>query len=409
MSSDPLARGGWRPRDEDEVPAHRHVHRGVRAARPNGGSGTTGHCSIFDQFEEILTLFEAEAATSRCTGQLAEMVVRLLRDPLPVKLLLTFREDYLGSREAVARCMPGLVDQALRLGPPSADALHTIIRGPFERFPGHFARQLPAVPGTAVERRARRALRGRRPEPVGGADGLPAAVGVLTTPEACLPRREFRACSKTSWASVLAPPPAPAVTPAVAVLSHMVTSAWNPQCHLGRGPPANASARRTPEIAPRAPWAKRSTSLSARPGSFGPNVAARLYLYEITSEFLVPWISRRREDLRLAQERRRGRHRLRIMSAIAAALLLVAAIIAVVAVEAVNSREDANQAAKNANSLALTAAAAEPPRSRPDLSLALAFEAYRTLERPEASAALIKARLDARRSGLRGVLRADAA
>ncbi|MDP8909323.1 MAG: ATP-binding protein, partial [Chloroflexota bacterium] len=94
---------------------------------------------VFDQFEEILTLFD-DAVEQR--QALAELIVRLLGDPLPVKLLFAFREDYLGRVKQLLAARPELVDQALRLGPPSAQALQTIIRGPFERFPGRYEREL---------------------------------------------------------------------------------------------------------------------------------------------------------------------------------------------------------------------------------------------------------------------------
>jgi hypothetical protein len=99
---------------------------------------------VFDQFEEILTLFD-DAADAR--EAVTEMIVRLLREPLPVKLLFGFREDYLGRVKHLLSARPELVDQALRLGPPSAHALGSIIRGPFERFPGDFPREFDAALG----------------------------------------------------------------------------------------------------------------------------------------------------------------------------------------------------------------------------------------------------------------------
>ncbi|HEX8158560.1 MAG TPA: hypothetical protein VF526_14345, partial [Solirubrobacteraceae bacterium] len=49
---------------------------------------------VFDQFEEILTLFDDAAGVQRA---LVEMILGLLRDDaLPVKVLFAFREDYLG-------------------------------------------------------------------------------------------------------------------------------------------------------------------------------------------------------------------------------------------------------------------------------------------------------------------------
>jgi hypothetical protein len=99
---------------------------------------------IFDQFEEVVTLFD-EAGAREAQRRLVDFLVELLRGALPVKILFSFREDYLGKvKELLSEC-PELVDQALRLAPPAAQALPTIIRGPFERYPGHFARELSSA------------------------------------------------------------------------------------------------------------------------------------------------------------------------------------------------------------------------------------------------------------------------
>jgi len=98
---------------------------------------------VFDQFEEILTLFEdPEAKESQ--RAIVELLIALLREPLPVKLLFAFREDYLGKVKQLLAAAPELVDQSQRLGPPAAEVLPTIIRGPFERHPGHYPRELSA-------------------------------------------------------------------------------------------------------------------------------------------------------------------------------------------------------------------------------------------------------------------------
>ena len=93
---------------------------------------------VFDQFEELLTLFDSAKASRQA---IAEMIAGLLHESLPVKLVLTFREDYLGRVKQLLRAHPELVDQALQLGPLSADTLPMIIQGPFERFPGGFERE----------------------------------------------------------------------------------------------------------------------------------------------------------------------------------------------------------------------------------------------------------------------------
>lgn len=136
-----------------------------------------------------------------------------------------------------------------------------------------------------------------------------------------------------------------------------------------------------------------------------------LYLYEITSEFLVPWISRRREELRLAHERRRDRRRLHILGSIAAGLLIVATLVAVLAVWALHQRDDARhqragarREASQSQSLALSVSARSVLDTRPDVSSLLALEAFR--ERPLATArsSAVAALLALRSPGLLAVL-----
>ena len=70
--------------------------------------------------------------------RLVDLLAEMLHGALPVKILLSFREDYLGKvKELLSEC-PELIDQALRLAPPAAEALPIIIWGPFECYPGIF-------------------------------------------------------------------------------------------------------------------------------------------------------------------------------------------------------------------------------------------------------------------------------
>jgi WD40 repeat protein len=358
---------------------------------------------IFDQFEEILTLFEDGAAFA-ARAALAAMVVRLLREPVPVKVVLAFREDYLGRVKQLLSACPELVDQALRLGPPSADALQTIIRGPFERYPGHFARQLPP----SLARRLSAALAER----FGTGDVSLSEVQTVCLrlwqaddAASMLAEKGVQGLLEDELGQALSALPQHLRAPAVAVMSHMVTSAGTRNVVSAedlRQRISDDDAGIEPELVGEA------LDLLERESKLIRSERRReLYLYEITSEFLVPWISRRREELQLAQERRRGRRRIRIISSIAAVLLIAFAGVAIIAVVAVHEKTKATAAAATARSLALAAATDEPPSDRPDASLALAYEAYLLRPQREASQALIGARLGAHRSGLRGVLTTD--
>ena len=105
-----------------------------------------------------------------------------------------------------------------------------------------------------------------------------------------------------------------------------------------------------------------------------------LYLYEITSEFLVPWISHRRDELRQEQARRRDRRRLLILSAVAVALLVVVAGVTLLAAWAISqrghAREEATRASKTGRSLGLAYAQARLG-SRLDVGLLLSLEAIK--------------------------------
>ncbi len=104
----------------------------------------------------------------------------------------------------------------------------------------------------------------------------------------------------------------------------------------------------------------------------------------------------------------RSTRRLRML---AAGLAAVAAIVATLAVLALaqrdNAREErasAQREAAEATSLALAVSAAEPLATRPDISLGLAFEAYRTAPRAEARSAVVRALSAVRKSRTRDVL-----
>jgi formylglycine-generating enzyme required for sulfatase activity len=105
---------------------------------------------IFDQFEEFITLFE-EAPRGKARADALEaqkgveaFIVSAVRDhSLRLKLLFSFREDYLAKLNKLFIQCPDLADISLRLAPLRTESLDEIIRGPFERCPGQFGRELP--------------------------------------------------------------------------------------------------------------------------------------------------------------------------------------------------------------------------------------------------------------------------
>lgn len=93
---------------------------------------------IFDQFEEWVTLFEAETSEEAKAAQenIRDMIAALINDrQLQVKVLIVLREDYLAKLESLFEKCPNLTDQYLRLTSLSSSQIYQAIRGPFEKYP----------------------------------------------------------------------------------------------------------------------------------------------------------------------------------------------------------------------------------------------------------------------------------
>ncbi|HET7458084.1 MAG TPA: hypothetical protein VFJ74_10540, partial [Gemmatimonadaceae bacterium] len=122
---------------------------------------------ILDQFEEVVTLFEdvpteGDAAAEALALQTALLdgIAELLRDhAVPVKLLFSFREDYLARLTKLFDRVPDLADHAVRLTPPACDDLEAIVGGPLSRFPeaygGRFTPELQQTLVAAFRERFR--------------------------------------------------------------------------------------------------------------------------------------------------------------------------------------------------------------------------------------------------------------
>jgi hypothetical protein len=105
---------------------------------------------VLDQFEEIITLFEE---TPREPGSLEKILnrqenlinlfVRILHDDLlRVKVLFSFREDYLAKLTKLFTLAPELPNQYMRLNSPQSKALRDIIVRPLDsQLQVHYERQ----------------------------------------------------------------------------------------------------------------------------------------------------------------------------------------------------------------------------------------------------------------------------
>src|SRR5215218_2281064 len=136
-----------------------------------------------------------------------------------------------------------------------------------------------------------------------------------------------------------------------------------------------------------------------------------LYLYEITSEFLVPWISRRRQELVGLRKTRTQRRRRLLVGSFAGFFALVA-VLGSLGFWALKQRNDAEAAEKNArqaeteaSSLVLAFSSTAQLESRLDASLILGLAGYRLSDRPETRSSVISALEAAKSSPAMVILR----
>jgi WD40 repeat protein len=276
---------------------------------------------IFDQFEEFITLFEeapesrekfAEATEAQKT--LLDFFHGLLRDEtLPVKLLFVFREDYLAKLSKLFTLVPNLRDQYVRLTFPDSSVLKKLIRGPFtlsEIPPEHFGRvisdELADKMCAALEERSETG-----------------SINLTEVQIACLslwrdPKAESLFDATPNRAEVVQRLLEGHLTgaldrlstglrePAVAVLRHLVTSAGTRNIVLESDLLDRLQAS---EKIPAATSKRALTELSGQSRLIRRQRRNEAYFYDITSEFLVPWIQRQRSlsDARVALRRVRKR------------------------------------------------------------------------------------------------------
>ena len=113
---------------------------------PQAVADATGHrrvLLVFDQFEELITLFDGDADALAAQARVLDAILQLLRSTeVRAKLLFVFREDYLAALEPLVLAQPQLSDQFLRLISPPVECASQIIRAPFVRYGSAFGREL---------------------------------------------------------------------------------------------------------------------------------------------------------------------------------------------------------------------------------------------------------------------------
>ncbi len=379
---------------------------------------------ILDQFEELVTLFE-EAPNSKkleealaCQQRIVDALIDLLQDTtLPVKLVFGFREDYLAKVRKLLERSPELISQSLLLTPPVVDALPRLIRGPFEDHPGWFDRELSPELATQL---AEAVLRHTGAGSINLTELQIVCLRLWQSsdPERLLKEKGIQGLLEDYLEESLNRFPTELHYPAVALLSQMVTASG-----VRNVVSADDLIERVRTDEPDIPEDRLERTLDALETETKLVRRERrrdLDLFEISSEFLVPWIGRQRaerlkarEQARLAQEleEQRRRQRARLMQRLGlviSGLFLAAAVLAgltFVGWRAASSERDESRSREAAQRAFVLLDSQDDPRFQvdPDDSVQAASSAYsfkKTIEAEEAlRAALVRSRRRAVLSG----------
>ena len=265
---------------------------------------------IFDQFEEFVTLFEEAARADTRDARRArpevsviqrgilDLLVSLIQDEtLPIKIVFSFREDYFAKLSLLFDRCPELLDQAQRLVPPSVKALPQIIRAPFasEALSAHFLRNKEQSGSELKEALAQRiaAELGHRSE--GDTVNLTELQIVCqrlwesSNPEELFEKKGIQGILKDYGAEVFSHMPVGLREPAVALLARMLTASDTRNIVE-----ENDLIHRTAQHGDvPVDTFRDALHLLANSQIVRREPRRQIYFYEITSEYLVPWIKER--------------------------------------------------------------------------------------------------------------------
>lgn len=267
---------------------------------------------IFDQFEEVITLFEETPHTPDSLRealarqkQIMDTIVGFLHDDsMRIKILFAFREDYLAKLGKLCLMAPELPNQAQRLHLPQAGALNDIIAGPLkEELLSHY-KSKQTFPRVLIDR----LIEGFTQRSEHGAINLSEVQIVCVElwksedPSALFEQREIQGLLEDYLTSELAELPAERRALATGLLSYMLTSG-NTRNFISGVELIRAFQNEEPAVTKEA----LEDALRALTGTrlVRRELRRSEYFYEIASEFLVPWIIEQKIARQSNLERRR--------------------------------------------------------------------------------------------------------
>lgn len=294
---------------------------------------------IFDQFEELVTLFEpgniavsdetagtasadqkviddalrahteAFAKTREVQQRIIDALVRLVQDEtLKIKLLFVFREDYLAKLNILFRRVPDLLDQYLRLLPPRPDVVTRIIRAPFERLPGVFVNRQPDGIGTEISEALAEQIKAKFIERGGGGALNLSELEIVCrrlweskNPDSLFAQKKIAGVLEDYFSEKLGAFPSELQEPTVALLGLMITSG-NTRNIISEDD-LFSRVRKEEEI-------EQDKAEKARDLLLGTRLVWRelrngVYFYTIASDYLAKWIAKKKTERVAERERRK--------------------------------------------------------------------------------------------------------
>jgi WD40 repeat protein len=372
-----------------------------------GWTGPARPLLIFDQFEELVTQFEeapvgvALKDAGNAKERILEVLAALITDPgLHVKLLFSFREDYLAKILRLFDFWPEIRDQYVRITPPSRTSLLEIIRGPFERNPGVFETEIKPD----LAERIATAMGERNERGMVNLSELQIALVRLwqsADPGTLFEDRGIQGLIEDYTTETLGSIPPDLRSSTVALLSNMITESGarnviSEEDLLSRVEDEEGIARDLLKEALR--FLEQDARLIRREHRH------EVAFYEIVSEFLTPWITRQREQAETIRELQHAqtmateaaKRRLRRVGVVF--LILIPLVVVPLALfaftqrrEAVQQRKEAERLAHQATSKGLAAQALLRMDEQPDLALLLAVQAVRSANTVDARGSLLSA------------------
>lgn len=273
--------------------------------------GQDGRCLlIFDQFEELVTLFdlapetigEREAALKLQAGIL-DVLFYLLREAagLPVKLLFAFREDYLARLQILIERVPELSLQSVHLKPLLPDKLPEVITGPFQ---SGISYDRPAFSDTLVGKLAAAFGESARGGPVNLTELQIVCLSLYRSDhaESELDAKGIKGVMEDYLEKALTGEPPEIRRAATTLLTRLLTPANTRNVVSREDLISQAVETRVPREVVEAALERLVSKLRL----VREELRGDTRLCEIISEFLVPWIRKQRQKRRQEGENRRN-------------------------------------------------------------------------------------------------------